>query len=91
MISVPEIRGLIETCFCPVCMNRLDYDYLNYGHVGRYNCKNCGFQNPPYNYKVSISKKDGEYHFSIASDGEILGMYVLDTVVFTMLTTAVQP
>lgn len=66
-------QGLIETCFCPVCMNRLDYDYLNYGHVGRYNCKNCGFQNPPYNYKVSISRKDGEYHFSIASDGEILG------------------
>ena len=59
---------VVETRFCPSCMGRLEYGYLNYGHLGRYHCKNCGFQNPSYDYKVSsIEQGNDEYYFDVVA------------------------
>ena len=34
----------IRTCMC--CGAELEYDYVNYAHLGGYRCPNCGFERP---------------------------------------------
>lgn len=34
-----------EGKFCPFCSARLEYDYYQYSHIGRFNCPNCDFGN----------------------------------------------
>lgn len=71
MLFCNEIR---DGSSCPKCGFALDYKYYNYGQLGRYVCKNCGYENPKalYNAK-NIEIKDGVLSFRIdkGSDGEI--------------------
>ncbi len=32
-----------EGKFCPFCKTRLEYEYYQYSHVGKFKCPNCGF------------------------------------------------
>ncbi len=64
-----DYQMIVETRFCPSCMDRLEYKYLNYGHLGKYHCKNCDFQNPSYDYEVSsIKQGNDEYYFDVVVD-----------------------
>lgn len=57
---------VVETRHCPSCNSYIDYNYFNYGQLGQYYCKKCGFQNPFYDYYVeNINYKDNKYCFDI--------------------------
>ncbi len=59
---------VVETRNCPSCNSYIDYDYFNYGQLGGYYCKECGFQNPFYDYYVeNIDYKDNKYCFDITN------------------------
>lgn len=57
---------VVETRNCPSCNNYIDYTYFNYGQLGGYYCKECGFENPDYNYYIeNINYKNNKYCFDI--------------------------
>ncbi len=61
-------QRVVESRFCPVCSCSLDYEYYNYGQLGKYFCSSCGFKNPEYDYKItSISYCEDAYHFNVNS------------------------
>ncbi|MGB8233930.1 MAG: MurT ligase domain-containing protein [Methanobacterium sp.] len=61
-------QRVVESRFCPVCSCSLDYEYYNYGQLGKYVCSSCGFKNPEYDYKItSVSYCEDAYHFSVKS------------------------
>lgn len=50
LFSVPKYDGSSlhmhdkgEGKFCPICSSRLDYDYYQYSHIGRFKCPKCDF------------------------------------------------
>ena len=42
-----------EGKFCPFCKTRLEYEYYQYSHIGKFKCPNCGYGNNPI-YKQVI-------------------------------------
>ena len=57
-------QGIVESRFCPACSNYLEYSYYNYGQLGGYQCPDCGFKNPPYDYQITeVNYQDHQYHF----------------------------
>ncbi|MGB9937324.1 MAG: MurT ligase domain-containing protein [Methanobacterium sp.] len=59
---------IVETRNCPSCQSYIDYDYFNYGQLGGYSCKECGFKNPAIDYQVSnIDYKNNKYCFDITN------------------------
>jgi UDP-N-acetylmuramyl tripeptide synthase len=48
-----EQGGVVESLFCPECSSRLNYDFFNYGQLGKYSCPDCGFHNPEPEYEVT--------------------------------------
>ena len=59
-------QRVVESRFCPICAGSLDYEYFNYGQLGKYQCHECGFNNPDYNYKISsIRYCEDAYHFKV--------------------------
>ena len=59
---------VVETRNCPSCNSYIDYEYFNYGQLGSYNCKECGFKNPFYDYYVeNINYKGNKYCFDITT------------------------
>ncbi len=36
-----------EGKFCPFCKSRLEYEYYQYSHVGKFSCPNCDYGNYP--------------------------------------------
>jgi len=61
-----KTQNIVETQFCPLCNNQINYEYYNYGQLGSYQCKKCGFKNPEYDYYITnIKSNDGNYCFDI--------------------------
>lgn len=59
---------IVETRNCPSCQSYIDYDYFNYGQLGGYYCKECGFKNPFADYHVkNITYKNNKYCFDITN------------------------
>jgi UDP-N-acetylmuramyl tripeptide synthase len=59
-------QRVVESRFCPICNDNLDYKYYNYGQLGKYVCGGCGFKNPNYNYKISkIKYLEDAYQFKV--------------------------
>lgn len=59
-------QRVVESRFCPICASSLDYEYFNYGQLGKYRCSKCGFTNPEYDYKISsIMYCKDEYQFKV--------------------------
>jgi UDP-N-acetylmuramyl tripeptide synthase len=57
-------QGIVESRFCPACSSYLEYDYYNYGQLGGYQCPDCGFSNPSYDYQITgIDYQDHQYHY----------------------------
>lgn len=42
-----------EARFCPLCKNRLRYDFYHYSQLGSYSCINCDFRRPNLNISAS--------------------------------------
>jgi len=69
----PEARENIvrDVRICPVCAQRLVYDFRRYNHIGKAHCPDCGFTSPTPNYlleSIDFSgaimriKESGEAH-----------------------------
>ncbi len=41
--ATDELYEAGEGKFCPFCAHRLEYDYYQYSHIGRFKCPNCGY------------------------------------------------
>jgi UDP-N-acetylmuramyl tripeptide synthase len=39
--------------YCPKCNSKLEYDYYNYGSVGKYKCHNCDFKRDNIKYSIT--------------------------------------
>ena len=45
--------ALYNDCYyCPICKEKLSYDYFHYAHLGSYHCEKCGFSSPTAEYTV---------------------------------------
>ncbi len=44
----------IEIKYCPHCITLLQYDFYHYGHIGKYHCPNCSFEQKPIDFELSI-------------------------------------
>lgn len=44
--SVKKTNEASEGKFCPNCGSRLEYDYYQYSHIGKFHCSNCDFKTP---------------------------------------------
>lgn len=51
-----------EGKFCPFCKSRLDYDYYQYSHVGKFKCPTCDFgNNNIYKIATDIDLKNKQF------------------------------
>ncbi len=58
--------GTAEMIFCPVCRNRLEYDFFHYGQLGVYHCSKCGMERPrPDISAADIVWKNGTCSFML--------------------------
>lgn len=72
-----------ESVFCPVCGNKLDYEYINYGNHGKFSCSKCGAKNHEADYVIDdVTFKNGSYNFTVKDKKEsaqinlnLLGIY----------------
>ena len=74
-----------ESIFCPKCGNRLSYDYIYYGNVGKYHCNKCGVENHKADYFIEDADLiNGSYSFTVKNNGteedyvlNLMGLYNL--------------
>ncbi|KZX15027.1 UDP-N-acetylmuramate--L-alanine ligase [Methanobrevibacter cuticularis] len=58
--------SVAEAIFCVKCGKRLEYDYINYGNIGKFKCERCGAERVSLDYSVeSIDMKDNSYEFLV--------------------------
>lgn len=57
--ATENIREAGEGKFCPFCKARLEYEYYQYSHVGKFSCPNCNFgNNEIYRLATNIDLKN---------------------------------
>lgn len=54
-----------EGKYCPFCSARLEYDYYQYSHVGKFRCPDCDFGKNSVNSIISdIDLKNGKFNYN---------------------------
>ena len=57
--ATEQIREAGEGKFCPFCKTRLEYEYYQYSHVGKFKCPNCNFgDNKIYKLATNVDLKN---------------------------------
>ena len=57
--ATDKIKEAGEGKFCPFCKTRLEYDYYQYSHVGKFKCPNCNFgDNEIYKLATNVDLKN---------------------------------
>ena len=57
--ATENIKEAGEGKFCPFCKTRLEYEYYQYSHVGKFKCPNCNFgDNEIYKLATNIDLKN---------------------------------
>ena len=57
--ATEEIKEAGEGKFCPFCKTRLEYEYYQYSHVGKFKCLNCNFgDNEIYKLATNVDLKN---------------------------------
>lgn len=57
--ATEEIKEAGEGKFCPFCKTRLEYEYYQYSHVGKFKCPNCNFgDNEIYKLATNVDLKN---------------------------------
>ena len=52
-------KKLEKEKFCPFCKTRLEYEYYQYSHIGKFKCPNCGYgNNEIYKLATNIDLKN---------------------------------
>lgn len=80
-----EIR---DYAYCPVCHQKLKYDYYHYGHIGHYSCPNNCFSNKKIDYLVNEVNYD-KHSIKINNEDIYLNKDVLFAVYYTVAAYAV--
>ena len=58
-----EIKEAGEGKFCPFCNSRIEYEYYQYSHIGKFKCPNCNFgNNIIYKYATNINLKKKRFN-----------------------------
>lgn len=39
--------------YCPICNNKMTYDYYHFAHIGKYHCDNCGFERANPDFEIT--------------------------------------
>ena len=50
-----------DGAYCPLCKKPLTYEYYHYNHVGRYECRHCGYRRNEPKYRISEVDLDEGY------------------------------
>lgn len=57
--ATEHIKEAGEGKFCPFCKTRLEYEYYQYSHVGKFKCPNCNFgDNKIYKLATNVDLKN---------------------------------
>ncbi|MBR3255352.1 MAG: DUF1727 domain-containing protein [Clostridia bacterium] len=48
-----EMKEAGEGKFCPFCSTRLEYEYYQYAHIGKFKCPNCNYGDNPIFKKIT--------------------------------------
>ncbi|WP_409199746.1 MurT ligase domain-containing protein [Methanobrevibacter sp. DSM 116169] len=80
-----EEQTVAESVVCPKCESKLEYEYINYGNMGKFSCPNCGIKNPEADYIITdVTLKAESYDFTVKDKKEsaeidlhLLGIYNL--------------
>ena len=51
--SLPSNINNLDSVYCPICHNKLEYEYYHYGHIGSYKCNNCDFKRGKLDYEAT--------------------------------------
>lgn len=47
------VNVTLDSRFCPICNNQLEYIFYNVGHLGKYICPKCGYKNPESRFLIT--------------------------------------
>ncbi|MBR0461934.1 MAG: DUF1727 domain-containing protein [Erysipelotrichaceae bacterium] len=50
-----------DGAYCPVCRKPMTYEYYHYNHIGKYECKSCGYKRNEPKYRISTVDLDEGY------------------------------
>ena len=50
-----------DGAYCPVCRKPLTYEYYHYNHIGKYECRSCGYRRNEPKYRISTVDLDEGY------------------------------
>lgn len=57
--ATKEMKEAGEGKFCPFCKTKLEYDYYQYSHIGKFSCPNCEYGNYPiYKQAEKVNLKE---------------------------------
>lgn len=60
--ATENIKEAGEGKFCPFCKTRLEYEYYQYSHVGKFKCPNCNFgDNEIYKLATNVDLKNRSF------------------------------
>ncbi len=48
----------LDICYCPICNNKLVFDYFHFGNIGSYHCSNCSFKRPSFKYESRLTNNN---------------------------------
>ena len=63
-----KTNKILDIKYCPFCLNKIDYEYYHYAHIGKFNCKYCQI-NPISKYQLILKNnniifQNNEYHLN---------------------------
>lgn len=105
--GIERMEGDIEECtnlindfqICPVCKNKLKYEYLRYNHIGKAYCPVCGFKSPKYDYagvnmsltdmKIEIRDESGSAEYRLLNES-VFNIYNVVSVVALLRTMSME-
>ena len=60
--ATKDMKEAGEGKFCPFCNTRIEYEYYQYSHIGKFHCPNCNYgNNKIYKLATNINLKDGSF------------------------------
>lgn len=60
--NVNEVK---EGSFCPICGNKLEYEYYHYSQLGKYNCPVCDFTRPIIDFDATNIDLENQIAFDV--------------------------
>ncbi|MGI6204310.1 MAG: MurT ligase domain-containing protein [Anaerovoracaceae bacterium] len=68
-VNVPiykhRVKEQSDAPYCIHCMHEYEYEYITYGHLGKYRCPNCGYSRPDPDVSVDEVKVSDADHSEI--------------------------